>query len=106
MDLTREKALKLHREMWTDMQEELGDCPDFCDRMMYKSRWCKKRFPKEEVSADCFLCEYVLQIASNCSGCPINWGATTCQKYHIRGSVDWRYSPISKILALPEREDV
>ena len=104
MDLTREQALELHREMWTDMQEELGDCPEFCDRMRYKSRWCKKRFPKEEVSADCFLCEYALQTAPNCSGCPINWGAATCQMCYVKGAVDWRYSPISKILALPERK--
>ena len=106
MDLTREEALKLHREMWTDMQDELGDRPEFCDRMMYKNRWCKKRFPKEEVNSDCFLCEYALHKAGDCRGCPINWGATTCQMHYIKGAADWRYSPISRILALPEREDV
>lgn len=104
MDLTREQALELHREMWTDMQEELGDCPDFGDRMRYKNRWCKKRFPKEEVNSDCFLCEYALQTVGGCIDCLINWGATTCQKHYSEGGVDWRYSPISEILALPERD--
>ena len=106
MDLTREEALKLHRQMWTDMQKELGDCPEFSDRLLYKSRWRKKRFPKEEVNADCFLCEYAAHKTGDCRGCPINWGGDTCQKYNIKNGVDWRYSPISEILALPEREDV
>lgn len=107
MGLTREQALELHREMWTDMQNELGDCPRSLDRTLYKSRWCKKRFPKEEVTANCFLCEYARHKVGDCRGCPINWGATTCQKYYSgEGGVDWRYSPISEILALPEREDV
>lgn len=92
--------------MWTDMQNDLGDCPEYGDRLLYKSRWRKKRFPKEEVNAECFLCEYSLQTVGSCSGCLIDWGATSCQRYYIEGAVDWRYSPISEILALPEREDV
>ena len=106
MDLTREEALKLHRQMWSDMQKELGDCPEYGDRMLFKSKWCEERFPKEEVNAECFLCEYAVHKAGDCRGCPINWGAATCQKYYIESGVDWRYSPISEILALPEREGV
>lgn len=28
MELTREQALRLHRRMWTDMQQEQGDNPN------------------------------------------------------------------------------
>ena len=42
MDLTREEALKLHRQMWTDMQNDLGDCPGVEAREAYKAYWCRK----------------------------------------------------------------
>lgn len=111
MDLTREEALKLHRQMWTDMQKELGDCPTCYERDRFKREWVRKRFPEEEISANCFLCEYVDSVQDyQCSDCPINWGrdgeyGNSCQKTECVG-VDWRDSPISTILALPEREDV
>ena len=36
MILTREQALEYHRQMWRDMQKDLGDRPDWDDRMFYK----------------------------------------------------------------------
>lgn len=96
MKLTREEALELHRQMWGDMQKDLGDCPDYVDRLSYKSEWCNKRFPTEEISAFCFLCEYA---GNDCNHCPIDWGAEDC----FSGEVTYRYSLISEILALPER---
>jgi hypothetical protein len=109
MDLTREQALELHREMWTNMQKELGDCPTMVERLLFKARWVRKRFPKEEVCGNCFLCEYVDSVQDcRCSRCPINWGrdgesTNYCEKTISGIGVDWRYSPISEILALPER---
>ena len=40
--LTKEKALKLHRQMWEDMQKELGDNPSYFERLDFKHEWCKK----------------------------------------------------------------
>jgi len=34
--ITREEALRKHREMWTAMREELGDCPRAIDRLRFK----------------------------------------------------------------------
>lgn len=109
MDLTRERALRLHREMWSDMQKEFGDCPTYGERRDFKRKWAGERFPKEIVSANCFLCEYAKD-KPGCSLCPVNWGrdgegGNCCEKV-ISTGVDWRRSPISEILALPEREDV
>lgn len=108
MDLTRKRALELHREMWTDMQKELGDCPSYGERRDFKRKWVCQRFPRETVSANCFLCGYVDANLSRCSYCPINWGrdgeaGNSCEKAMSPG-VDWRRSPISEILALPENE--
>ena len=105
MDLTREEALKLHREMWSDMQKEFGDCPTYGERRAFKRKWVGERFPKESVEANCFLCEYIGDLS--CSCCLINWGrdgesGNSCEKA-VGIGVDWRRSPISEILALPER---
>ena len=109
MGLTRERALKLHREMWSDMQKELGDCPKNLERTIFKMKWVRKKFPKETVCSNCFLCEYVCYAHDfRCSCCPINWGrdgesTNSCEKNISGIGVDWRHSPISEILALPEK---
>jgi len=112
MDLTREQALKLHREMWGDMQKKLGDNPPKHYRYFFKEQWCEEHFPNEKILSDCFLCEYVRQISPlslRCRNCPIKWGNVetkfNCQGLSVGGdNADYRYDSISKILALPERE--
>ena len=101
--LTRERALELHRQMWSDMQKELGDCPRAWDRINYKHDWCFIHGYKN-VESNCFLCEYVDQHDPHPSGsckshCLIQWKYGTCV------TRDYYYeAPISEILALPERE--
>ena len=111
--LTKKEAIDLFRKLWTDMQTELGDCPDFVDRRLFKSEWCKKNFPDEIVLSNCPLCEYAYgkyqeneYKGSSCRFCPIKWPipdvnvAPCCQGSEMH----YLLSPISKILALPERE--
>lgn len=107
--LTREEAIRLHREMWTDMQAELGDEPSYLERVAFKEKWVDEHFPKERVNSDCFLCEYAQSVTEDsfnrCRSCPIAWNSNlfpSCQSVRV----DYRYSPISAILALPEREVV
>lgn len=103
MKLTREEALKYHRQMWTDMQRELGDKPDGGQRVLFKVKWCDKHFPGEKIDSNCFLCEYLAQndYKGNCHGgreCLLIWpyGGCTARNYYYD-------VPISEILALPER---
>lgn len=123
--LTREEAIRLHREMWQDMQDELGDNPKWDKRLDFKKKWVEEHFPNEDVISNCFLCEYAESAAkdqyfSRCLKCPIAWNSSihpTCTptmcKYrrvmefmrYQREVTDYRYSPISVILALPEREE-
>ena len=105
-NLTREKALELHRQMWTDMQRDLGNTPNGGQRVDYKRQWCHTHFSKEDIENSCFLCEYAKSSALDnyCKGCPIrwpyenDWTTTYCTKdeYYYK-------APISEILALPER---
>ena len=108
MKLTREQALKLHRQMWTDMQQELGDTPNSFGRELYKRKWCREHFPDENIRDCCFLCEYAHNKYKSdggfpCRYCLIKWDCNYCfEGDSIKKS--YRNMPISKLLALPERE--
>lgn len=118
--LTRKKAIRLHRKMWQDMRTELGDDPDVDDRIYFKEKWVREHFPDEYIHSNCFLCEYASQLKGikgleticRCDYCPIKWNSAihpTCDPgifdFWERNMVDYRYSPISEILVLPEREE-
>ena len=107
MKLTKEQALELHRQMWSDMQNSLGDYPWIDEREDYKQEWCEDHFPNEVISCHCFLCEYDDQFEDLfCRHCPIDWSNggeddDSC----ATGDFTYDTSPISDILALPVRED-
>ena len=104
-NLTREQALELHRQMWTDMQRDLGDTPNGGQRVKYKIEWCDIHFPKERIENHCFLCEYNKSSELNgCKGCPIRW---PYEDFDVSYCTNYSYyytAPISEILALPERK--
>ena len=88
--------------MWSDMQKELGDNPNEWDRVTFKQTWCSTHFPGEKITSSCFLCEYMIQNDCDCDNCLIDWtgrSRNSCLSYN-----DYRYAPISTILALPERK--
>lgn len=130
-ELTREKALELHHQMWEDMQnfkDDDGKEPlGLQERNTFKLSWIEEHFPDvdtDTVAHGCFLCEYTKQEAirkgifddtvvhmslSYCPFCPINWAAGDASCTAIRcpcekGNITWYESPISEILALPERK--
>lgn len=111
MKLTLEEALKLHREMWGDMQRELGDCPKGYDREKFKINWCREKFPEQSITCNCFLCEFDGQYSQHfmCSNCPIVWKSLSdneidnCFELYKGIGEIYKNAPISEILALPER---
>ena len=105
MKLTKEEAVRLFHEQWSDMQKELGDCPDPYARALFKNIWRNRYFPKESIECDCFLCEYARQFDHMCINCPIKWPLDDCGSFSEEGGVHFMFSPISKILALPVREE-
>lgn len=108
MELTRERALELHRQMWTDMQRDLGDTPDSGQRIEYKCEWCDAHFPKEYIENHCFLCEYDrLSTIYDCKSCPIRWPyEDDCNGCYCTKRSYYYKAPISEILALPERKGI
>lgn len=113
MNLSKEEALRLHRQMWSDMREKLGDCPSANERELFKEEWCDKHFPNKYILHCCFLCEYAMD---GCKNCLIDWSSLSTNQLNTcyaeyKGVVDGAFdvgifltAPISEILALPERE--
>lgn len=118
MTLTRERALALHREMWTDMLNTLGETPTQRERAEFKRKWCESH-GYSPVEHSCFLCELVrfrdgrhrfTDTGCDCARCPIVWTkndwkySCPCENGGYEG-VDWRHSNVSAVLALSEREE-
>lgn len=111
--LTKEDALKYHRQMWTDMQKDIGNTCSGDKREEYKEKWCRKHFPGIYIMHSCFCCEYDSQKGNgNCEFCPIKWPVNlgdgmNCCSHGPNNDKDYFYylnAPISEILALPEDE--
>lgn len=120
--LTRETALNLHRQMWTDMLLKLGNnFTGSLARRKFKQDWIQAH-NYEDVECDCFLCEYDNQQKSiydePCKFCPIDWSSLSAkedaccgdQYTNSKNSVlyesIWTCAPINEILNLPEKEGV
>lgn len=98
--MTREEALRKHREMWRAMQKELGDNPSFAERTDFKFNWCYEH-DGGDVFASCYLCQFAEDHDLHCCDCLIDWeGQHGC----IGPKVHYGRSPISEILALPRRK--
>lgn len=106
MKLTKDEAVRLFHEQWSDMQKELGDCPGPYERELFKHTWCHRHFPGIDIESECFLCEYARQFDHMCSHCPIKWPLDDCCALSEYGGIHFSRDNISKILALPVREEV
>lgn len=101
--LTKERAIELFRQQWSDMRDRIGENPNSNERDLFKEMWIDEHFPGEEVDCGCFLCEYDMQQENGgeCDFCPIEWPGGSC----VPGRTNYYNSPISEILALPERKE-
>ena len=116
IELTRQAALGLHRKMWSDMKEKLGDNPWEDARKAFKKKWVDAWCEKTgygSVKGNCFLCEYC---HGQCGQCLIDWNKANgidhwyenciCSDHYIVTDKPYYLSaPISLILAIPEREE-
>lgn len=109
------------------MQEKLGDSPLASERYEFKRDWCHEwarnnnynQGDSVPVRSNCFLCEYA---DGACEKCPIDWAqaedivvseppfVTDCTDFYIGSAEDYaspyyKFAPISKILAIPERSE-
>ncbi len=111
--MTREEAIKKHRELWHWIANEHRRRKS---EIVHKDE--NPDVAKEGPINNCWLCEYALQFNTAyrniCTNCPINWGVLTCLK---KGSPyrAWTFNTFldyeelaklaDRIAELPEKED-
>lgn len=79
MILTKEEAMKLHRELWSWLAE---------NPTKTKAGWPGWEKHKN-IRAHCFACEYTRLLGTDsCADCPLEWpDGTTCEESYFR---DWK----------------
>lgn len=118
MQLTKERAITLHRRMWwwiglKTLKEK---------RCVEKNEWFE-RFGLERVTCGCYCCKYSVDKAYElfvypvCDNCPIDWGGIGCEGEKEQGLFslwcgafkDGNWQEAAKlalqIAELPEREE-
>ena len=113
MKLTREEAIRKHRELWNWIADETERQQDFVSKEEYY-------YEHPEVTQPlnlCFCCQYVDERsdynASDCLAlCPIKWKSGHCENFGTeyrewRHAEDWlEAAKYARIIAnLPERSD-
>ena len=120
MQLTRERAITLHRRMWRwiglkTLKEK---------RCVKKDEWFK-RFKLNAICCECYCCEYARPLflyfhlgRDRCVHCPINWGGESCIDNECgdghglfnlwEATGDWQEAGklALQIAELPEREEI
>ena len=72
MELTREEAIRYHREMWNWIADQIEKRQKVQNIHFLKEEYITNKFDRfENIRWFCFLCEYT---NLNCKKCPIEWG--------------------------------
>lgn len=105
MILTREEAIRIHRDMWRYLKEhETGK--GVMERDFLKEQYCREH--GYSFFSNCALCGYANQYGG-CCACPAIWGsedekqAFFCERKEGKedveeGHIDWRYSNLDDII--------
>ena len=99
MTLTREEAIRIHRDMWRYLKEH-GAGKGAEERGILKHQYCEEH--GYSFISSCALCEYAIRRGC-CDACPAIWGSEDEQRSFFceeveEGHIDWRYSDIDDII--------
>lgn len=82
MNITREEAIRKHREMWNWIAEQY-ECGHGTTVHILKKNFIKKYYPGDNPYANCYCCECSTEISEidgkslslkcNCDMCPLEW---------------------------------
>lgn len=112
--MTKDEAVKYHREMWNDIADEIESCKRTFYIPTLKDRWCAEH--ELDPIASCFACEYNEQFNGFCCDhCLFNQTEmgpleSCCEGYYARClyAKAWQEQAelARKIANLPVREGV
>lgn len=90
MNISREEAIRKHREMWSWIAEQYENELDGLDvpAIHLKARFVKEHYPNDEPDSMCYCCEYAGRVWNpeigaskyNCERCPLKW-PSTCHEF-------------------------
>lgn len=80
--ITREEAIKKHREMWNWLADKMEESGAIVLKHMY---FLANNIPDAELPAcECFCCEYAfITKHGNCDDCPLIWDDRCCTHENI-----------------------
>lgn len=81
--LTKEKAIKMHREMWNWIANKIKLSGKIVDRLYYFRS--VQAIPDDRPDSLCYCCEYAMQQnggenVGHCKYCPLDW-ESKCDEY-------------------------
>lgn len=100
MNISKDEAIRKHREMWSWIAEQYENELDGLDVPVnhLKAKFVKEHYPNDNPLSDCYCCEYAGEILNpkrggakyNCRRCPLVWPSTCCELMCLRknGSTD------------------
>lgn len=106
--MTKKEAVENHRKMWRWIAEETLKR----ERKVFKGEYLSPLYHNQNITNDCFCCEYVFQFTNEaCSMCPITWPGGCCcggnglYTKFIRARTLKQRAELAHIISeLPERE--
>lgn len=89
MNISKDEAIRKHREMWNWIAEQYEDELNEDDRPVthLKRDFIKEHYPNDDPLSNCYCCEYADEILNpkigearcNCRRCPLEWSSTSCE---------------------------
>lgn len=86
MNISREEAIRKHREMWSWIAEQYEYELDVPVKRL-KTKFVKEHYPNDYPASMCYCCEYAGIVLNseiggsryNCERCPLEWPSTCCE---------------------------
>lgn len=87
MNITREEAIRKHREMWSWIAEQYENGSDVRVNHL-KVKFIREHYPNDYPDSSCYCCEHAGRALNsvicgskynNCERCPLEWPSTYCE---------------------------
>lgn len=86
MNISREGAIRKHREMWNWIAEQYENGSDVRVNHL-KVKFIREHYPNDYPDSSCYCCEHAGRVWNpeigrskyNCEWCPLEWSSTCCE---------------------------
>lgn len=89
MNISKDEAIRKHREMWNWIAEQYENELDGNSSLVtrLKRDFIKEHYSNDDPDSECYCCEYAERVSNpeiggsirNCERCPLEWPSTCCE---------------------------